>query len=124
MKQPGYSASLGVLAWPESNHITYMPGATPRNDEAVVDGKEQRGISFTPQEDLQLHCLVEDSDVARYIAEFRSRYSDNDGGDNDGSDEPATESGGPSDTGIETLTSKYMEEMTMCACSESLLNQL
>jgi hypothetical protein len=101
-----------------------MPGGTPRNDKAVVDGKEQRGISWTSHEDLQLHCLVEDIDVVRYIAELRSRYSNNDGGDNDGSDEPATESGGPSDTGIETLTSKYMEEVTMRAFSESLLNQL
>jgi hypothetical protein len=70
------------------------------------------------------HYLVEDLDVAGYIAEVCSHYSGNDGGDNDGSDEPATESDGPSDTGIETLTSKYMEEMTMRACSESLLNQL
>jgi hypothetical protein len=63
-------------------------------------------------------------DVAVYIAELRSRYSGNDGGDNDGSDEPATESDGPSDTGIETLTSQYMEDMAICACSESLFNQL
>jgi hypothetical protein len=43
------------------------------------------------EEDFQLPCLVEDPAVARYGTKFRSRYIDNEGGDNDGSDEPVTE---------------------------------
>jgi hypothetical protein len=100
MKQPGHSASLGVLTTSRTCQ-KISKRATLRKDEAVVNGRERRGYlayhkAGLIEEDFQLPCLVKYPAVARYGTELRSRYIDNDGGDNDGSDGPVTESdGGP-----------------------------
>jgi hypothetical protein len=84
MKQPGHSASLGVLTTSCTCH-KISKRATLRKDEAVVNGREQRGYlahhkAGLIEEDFQLPCLVEDPAVACYGTELRSRYIDNDGG--------------------------------------------